>query len=72
MRMRSSGRGYNLFTRGIWHAVGNVVGNGAKEQEWLLQNQANVAAVIGHFELLDVHAIQRNAAFRQIIKTASN
>ena len=67
--MRSSGGRYNLFTRGIWHAVGNVVGDGAKEQEWLLQNQANVAAVIGHFELLDVNAIQRNTAFRQIIKT---
>ena len=70
MRMRSPGRRYNLFTRGIWHAVGNVVSDGAKEQEWLLQYQTNVPAVIGHLELFDVDTIQRNAAFRQIIKTA--
>ena len=63
MRMGCTRGCHDLFASGIGHAIGNVVCNGAKEQEGFLQDQANVPAVVGHFELLDVHAIQGNAAF---------
>ena len=57
MRVCRSCSSHNLVSSGFGHAVGNVVGNGAKEQERFLQNQTNLPAVVSHFELLDINAI---------------
>src|SRR5574343_562861 len=37
VRMGSTGRGHNLFTRSIRFAVSNVLGDGAEEEEGFLQ-----------------------------------
>jgi hypothetical protein len=46
--MGGAGGGDDLVAGGVGLAVGDVLGNGAEEQEGLLQHQADVAAVVGH------------------------
>ena len=48
MRVGRAGGGHDLLARGVGLAVGDVLGNGAEEQEGLLQHQADVAPVVGH------------------------
>src|SRR5207244_12608192 len=51
-------------------AVGQILGDGAEEQERLLQHQADVAAVVRYREGADVDAVQHDRAFRDVVKAA--
>ena len=70
MGMGGAGGGDDFGAGGIRLAVGDVLGNGAKEQERLLQHQADVAAIFGHRDGADINAINENSAFADIVKTA--
>ena len=68
--MGGSGGRHNVFTARLGFAVSDVVGDRAKEQERFLQHQADLTAVIGHFQLPDVDSIELNRAFGQVVKAA--
>ncbi len=70
MGVGSAGRRHDFLARGIGLAVGDVLGNGAEEQEGLLQHQADVAAEVRHLEPADVHAVELDGALAHVIETA--
>ncbi|MNV55125.1 hypothetical protein D3C71_1473490 [compost metagenome] len=70
MGVRSTGRRHDLLARGLGLAVGDVLGDGAEEQEGLLQHQADVAAVVGYSKTADVDAVDLDGAVAHVIKTA--
>ena len=70
VRMGGARRRNDLGARGLGLAVGDVLGNGAKEQKRLLQHEADVAPVVGHRKTADVGAIQRNGTIGDVIKAA--
>ena len=60
----------DLKARGAGLAVGDVFGDGAKEQKRLLQHQTNVAPVVGHGKTPDIGSVHLNSAIGDVIKTA--
>ena len=70
VRMGGARSRHDFGARGLGFSVGDVLGNGAKEQKRLLQHQADVAPVVGHRKTADVGAIERNGPFGHVIKAA--
>src|SRR5687768_2408395 len=70
MSVSSPGCGNNLLSRRVGFAVSNVFGNGPEKQEGLLKNKADVLAVFGYSQRTDIHSIQKNCTFRDIVKPA--
>ncbi|MOA57768.1 hypothetical protein D3C78_1820070 [compost metagenome] len=70
MRMGRAGRCDDFFARGIGLAVGDVLRDGAEEQERLLQHQPDVAAVVGHGEAADVGAVDLDGAVGHVVEAA--
>src|SRR5690606_36956711 len=68
--MGGAGRGHDFGARGLGPAVGNVFGDGAEEQERLLQHQPDMPAVIGNAQIADVDAVDEYRAFGHIIEAA--
>ena len=71
MRMRGARSGHDVGAAGLGFAIGDVVGNRAEEQKWLLQDQADVAAKIADRVGAYIHTIDQNRALGHIIKTAN-
>ena len=62
VRVRGAGGGDDLGARRVRLAVGDVLGDGAEEQERLLQHEADVAAVVGDRKRADVGAVDPDRA----------
>src|SRR5471032_2345291 len=70
VRVRGARGGDDLFARRFRFAVGDVLGDGAEEQEGLLQHEADVAAVVRHGEGADVDAVEHDGAFGDVVEAA--
>ena len=70
VRMGGTRCGDDVVARGVRPAIGNVLRNGAEEQEGLLQHQPDVTPVVGHGEAADVGAIDLDRAVGHVVETA--
>ncbi len=70
MGMGRARRRDNLGPRRIRSAVGDVLGDGAKEQKRLLQHQPDVATIVRHRQLAHVNAVKADRAFADVVKAA--
>jgi hypothetical protein len=70
VRVRGARGGDDLGARRLGLAVGDVLGDRAEEQEGLLQHQADVLAVFGDRYRTDVHAVDQDRAFGDIVEAA--
>src|SRR5574343_372058 len=65
-----AGSGDNFLARCVRFAVGDVVGDGAEEQERLLQHKADVLTELGNRHGADIDAVDQHLAFGDIVETA--
>ena len=70
MGVRGACSGDNLGAAGSGFAIGDVVGDSAEKQERFLQHQADIAPVVGHRQRADIHAVEQNRAFAEVVKAA--
>ncbi|KAF1061315.1 MAG: hypothetical protein GAK39_05778 [Variovorax sp.] len=68
--MGGAGGGHDLGAAGVRLAVGDVLRDGAEEQEGLLQHQPDVAPVVGHGEAADVGAVDLDRALGGVVEAA--
>src|SRR5579875_2799147 len=61
---------HDLFKAGIRAPVGDVFGDGAVEEEWLLGNDADLAPEVFEGDLAIVYAIYADNAGIRLVKTA--
>src|SRR3982751_6526619 len=70
MRAGCPRRGDDLLPASTRLAIGNVLRDGAEEEEWLLQDDTDVAAILLHRERADVIAIDEDRPGGDIVETA--
>ena len=70
MSMGSPRGGDDFFAGGVGFAVGDVLGNRAKEKEGFLQHQADVLAVFGNRQRADINAVEQNRSLGDIVEAA--
>ena len=62
MRPRRAGSLDDFGPTGLRRSIGNVFGDRPKEQKRLLENEANIAPVIGQGVAADINAIDQNGS----------
>ena len=68
VRPGGDGRLHNLLHRGVRHAVGDVLGDGAVEQEGILQHQGNLAAQGRQGHAADVLPVNPDCPLQGVVK----
>ena len=69
MGVCGAGGGDDFLARGIGFAVGDVLGDGAEEQERFLQHQPDVAPIFGDRHGADVDAVDQDRTFGNVVET---
>ena len=70
VRMRCARGGDDLLARRLGLAVGDVLGDGAEEEEGLLQHEADVAPVFGEGQRPEVDTVDPDRAFGGVVEAA--
>ena len=70
MGVGGTGRSNDLLLLRVGFAIRDVLGNCSKKQEGFLKHQADVLAVFGDRQRTNIHPIQQDRAFGDVIEAA--